>query len=1202
MPAVTWRRLSLAGFGCYREQVTVTFQEGLNVLVAPNEKGKSTLVAGLEAVLFGLPNTVNPEAFGSARFANREEPDRFEGEVEFLVDGRVYAIKRQFSTNRVTLKRRGDHGWEEVWRGSHNPGAHKKIPAYVEHLTAFLGITSRELFEATFCLGQPLPEGRALSSEVQKLLSGSGGHYQDALKILAGDLRALTRYCGDRGVGNNGRKDARLEELQAEIAALRAQQQAAGSTIEELAVIRSRLQELATEIKNVRAQLKKQQDLRAAWDRWRALQLRYKSALREQQQAAAVQERARELEQKIRRHREQAARQYPEWAAAPAGSAGQLDRLVELEQEIARLQGEAANWEAQLRDLNEEQEALTARLQGELAAVANHPDILRDLEDLQSLLKEQEQLAGQIQELAARAEEVAAELAVLPDFSVLGNSPAAVLEGLQVAARQLLEDWGRFQEQQNRYKKLEAELAGDLSCFAGLPPEKEALVASYEATRIALEKEKKEAREACRRLEEQKAAYRRREEEYRREFGDLDALGEEALHAATDKPGLLAELQAREAARQAALAAGCRRRQVLTLALAGAGLLAGLAAGLATGSWLLAAAVALFLGGLGCGAGAYLGRPGRDILDLTAEITALQEQLAQLDAILGPWAGAAAAELGELRRRLLERERARAELAALAASLPGTAEEEAARQALEAAEKALRDFQAATAAISARFNDVTAAYRRYLAAREEMERLAAGMEAFTIKAVGAPPPAALTVPLAGLGTPWPGLARLARLAGQAPATVGELLTWLKELDQSAWEDFLARARQWEELTALDRQVKEKREQLLQPDKEGRTALVRLAAKITGLERHIAPFTAATAAGEIAPLLAEAARIKERLAELAGQQQAAGSRVKDLRGQIQELELEAEGLREDLAALLAPAGGDAGKALERRQGYEQLAREWQGWQEQLAGLLGEGSLEDLAAAYLDAANRTMAVLQEWQALVREHPGLPEPGGETKGEELEEQYRALQAGILEMEGRLQGLEEEERQLLRRQSQLEGGQIANIAIVAETLAAREKELERLELEAGALALAYRELAAAARDYSQNYRRELALAASRYFNLFTGRQERRVEITEDFQVEVREGGVAVALAQLSRGAQDQLYLSLRLAIGDLLSADLTLPFIFDDCFVNCDAERRERIRESLTALALERQLLLLSHDPDFAAWGTPVQIESQGSLLSAT
>ncbi|KYH30950.1 AAA family ATPase [Neomoorella mulderi] len=1193
MPAVTWQRLSLAGFGCYRERVTVTFQEGLNVLVAPNEKGKSTLIAGLEAVLFGLPNTSNPEAFGSARFANREEPDQFEGEVEFRVDGRAYALRRLFNTNRVTIRTRGDHGWEEVWRGSHNPGAHKKIPAYLEHLTAFLGITSRELFEATFCLGQPLPEGRALSNEVQKLLSGSGGHYQEALKILADDLRALTRYCGDRGVGNNGRKDARLEELQAEIAILRQQQQATSTTIDQLTAVRSRLQELAVEIKSVRAQLKKKQDLRAAWDGWRALQVRYNSALHEQQQAGAVQERARELEQKIRLHKEQATRSYPEWASAPASTARKLDRLVELEQEMARLKGEMANWEAHLRDLNKEQEALAARLQGELAAVANHPDILRDLEDLRSLVAARQELAREVKDLAARAGETAAELAALPDFSLLGSGPAMALEGLQVAARQLLEGWGRFQEQQARCKELEAELAGDLSCFAGMPPEKEALVASYATTRLTLAREEEAAREACRRLEEQKATYRRREEDFQREFGDLASLGEEAFQAAIDKPRLLADLQAKEAARKAALEAGRRKRLGIVLALTGAGLVTGLVTGLATGSWLVALVVALVLAGLGYGAGTYLGREGKDSLELAGEIATLREHLEQLDAVLGPWAGATAAELGELRQRLRERGRARAELATLAASLPGAAEEEAARLALEAATRASRDFLATTAEISARFTDVTAAYRRYLATREERERLAAEMEAFTVKAVGAPPLTALTIPLAGLAAPWPGLTSLARLAGQAPATVGELLTWLKELDQAAWEDFLARARRWEELTALNRQVQEKREQLLQPDEEGQTALERLAARIAALEGHVAPFTVATEAGEIAPLLEEAARIKERLGQVAGRQQAAGSRVKDLRGQIQELELEAKGLREDLAVILAPAGGEAGKALERRQAYEQLAREWQGWQEQLAGLLGEGDLDDLAAACLDAANRAAAILKEWQDLVREHPGLPEPGRETKGEELEEQYRALRAGIKELENRLEGLEGEERELLRRQSQLEGNQTANMAIVAETLAAREKELERLELEAGALALAYRELVAAARDYSQNYRRELALAASRYFTLFTGRRARQVEITEDFQVEVREGGAAIALAQLSRGAQDQLYLALRLAIGDLLSADLTLPFIFDDCFVNCDGERRERIRESLAALAQQRQLILLSHDPDFAAWGTPVKIE---------
>ncbi|MBC7325815.1 MAG: AAA family ATPase, partial [Moorella sp. (in: Bacteria)] len=193
MPSVSWQRLTLAGFGCYRQRVTVTFQEGLNVLVAPNEKGKSTLIAGLEAVLFGLPNTSNPETFGSARFTSWEEAEQFEGEVEFRVDGRTYAIRRLFATNRVTIRSKNGSGWEETWRGTHNPGAHRRNPAYLDYLNELLGMTSRELFEATFCLGQPLPQGKALNSEVQKLLSGSGGHYQEALAELAAGLKDLTR-------------------------------------------------------------------------------------------------------------------------------------------------------------------------------------------------------------------------------------------------------------------------------------------------------------------------------------------------------------------------------------------------------------------------------------------------------------------------------------------------------------------------------------------------------------------------------------------------------------------------------------------------------------------------------------------------------------------------------------------------------------------------------------------------------------------------------------------------------------------------------------------------------------------------------------------------------------------------------------------------------------------------------------------------
>ncbi|MDN5344139.1 MAG: hypothetical protein PWQ18_250 [Clostridia bacterium] len=1193
MPPVTWQRLTLAGFGCYRDRVTFTFREGLNVLVAPNERGKSTLIAGLEAVLFGLPNASNPEAFGSTRFTNREGPDHFEGEVEFLVGGRACSIKRLFHNNRVTFRVKGDQNWEEVWQGTHNPAAHRKIPVYLEHLADYLGLTSRELFEATFCLGQPLPEGRFLSSEVQRLLSGSGGHYQDALQRLAGDLRSLTRYCGDLGVGNNGRKDARLEELKAEIAALKAQTQSTGTTLDQLTAVRGRLRELDAEIRKTREELQKQQDLKAAWDGWRALQVRYGSVLREQQQALAARDRARELDERIRRHQEEAARLYAEWARAPEAAAGQLDRLAELERELKRLQDEIEAWATRLQDYQQEEEGLAARLQGELAAVAGHLDVLRDLEDLEALQAEQEKLAGEVQELAARAEAAAAGLAGLPDFSSLGRSPATALEGLQLAARQLLEGWEHFQEQQRRCRELEAELAGEMGCFTDLSPEQEALVANYEANRLAREREEEAARAAVQRIEEQQANYRRRQEEFTRQFGDLEDLGEEALEAAAAKPRLLAELQAREANLAEVRAARQRRRQGLTMTLAGTGLAVAVVAGLASGRWLFALVSALVLAGAGIAIGLYLARPGQEAESLATAMAAIKQEIDRLDTLLGPRAGATAAELGELRQRLLAREQARAELAALAASLPGDAAAEAARQALAEASQARRDFQAATAAVSARFNDVGAAYRHYQEARRERERLAGEMAAFTTRSVGAEPEAALAVPLAKLSTPWSGLATLARLTGSEPATVGELLAWLKACGRDTWTDFLARARRWEEATLLARQVQEKQEQLLQPDQEGRTALDRLAMRIAALQEHVAPFTPAADRGGIAAQLAEAGKIRERLTELGSLRQAAAGQVASLQERREALAPEVARLRQDLAALLAAAEGDTAGALQRRQGYERLAREWQGWAEQLAGLLGTGNLEDLAAAYLDAANRAGAILQEWQDLVREHPGLPEPGPATNREELEEHYRALQAGIKELECRLEALAGEERDLMRQQSRLEGYQTVNVALAVETLANRQRELARLELEAAALALAYRELEAAAGEYSRNYRQELGRRAGRYFTLITGRPERRLEISEDFQVEVREGGAPVALAQLSRGAQDQLYLALRLAIGDLLSATLTLPFIFDDCFVNCDAERRERIKESLLALAPHRQLILLSHDPDFAAWGTPVQFE---------
>ena len=74
--------------------------------------------------------------------------------------------------------------------------------------------------------------------------------------------------------------------------------------------------------------------------------------------------------------------------------------------------------------------------------------------------------------------------------------------------------------------------------------------------------------------------------------------------------------------------------------------------------------------------------------------------------------------------------------------------------------------------------------------------------------------------------------------------------------------------------------------------------------------------------------------------------------------------------------------------------------------------------------------------------------------------------------------------------------------------------------------------------------------------------------------------------IGQLSQGAQDQLYIALRLGVADLTSTsdNIKVPLILDDPFLTSDDERLERIKEALQSL--DRQVILLSHSPRFADW----------------
>lgn len=82
------KRLTIYGFGKFHDR-TFQLNSGLNVLLGPNEAGKSTLTQFISAIFFGFPTKKHPEL--------RYEPldgSRFGGEIAFSLAGTDYLVSR----------------------------------------------------------------------------------------------------------------------------------------------------------------------------------------------------------------------------------------------------------------------------------------------------------------------------------------------------------------------------------------------------------------------------------------------------------------------------------------------------------------------------------------------------------------------------------------------------------------------------------------------------------------------------------------------------------------------------------------------------------------------------------------------------------------------------------------------------------------------------------------------------------------------------------------------------------------------------------------------------------------------------------------------------------------------------------------------------------------------------------------------------
>ena len=309
------------------------------------------------------------------------------------------------------------------------------------------------------------------------------------------------------------------------------------------------------------------------------------------------------------------------------------------------------------------------------------------------------------------------------------------------------------------------------------------------------------------------------------------------------------------------------------------------------------------------------------------------------------------------------------------------------------------------------------------------------------------------------------------------------------------------------------------------------------------------------------------------------------------------ELDPQRCSPGLGELLAHCQGDPQAAAEMLRQVQQIRTRGDSAASRLQSVLGPLECADLVA--LDAR------LAEWtdrRAVIRR-----EVDQHARENALAEELAAADGA--QVDARRAQLEHEQAALTRelsqlQQQQLEAGadlQIAqrgigvNLAEGELALRQLDGEVQRLQERCRAIAQAHQLLDQAAQQYSTHHRAAIEARINEWMNAWTQRAGRSFTLGAGFelgcQVTLPDGTQELQdTATLSQGARDQLGLAARLAVLERVGADVLLPLLVDDAFLAWDGQRRQRLLSTLEAACSGRQVILVSHDPAFAAWGRPV------------
>lgn len=137
--------------------------------------------------------------------------------------------------------------------------------------------------------------------------------------------------------------------------------------------------------------------------------------------------------------------------------------------------------------------------------------------------------------------------------------------------------------------------------------------------------------------------------------------------------------------------------------------------------------------------------------------------------------------------------------------------------------------------------------------------------------------------------------------------------------------------------------------------------------------------------------------------------------------------------------------------------------------------------------------------------------------------------------------------------------------------------------------ITLAYQEL-------KGRFAPELERRAESIFKRITGGKYTHIRVREeDLEVLVEVPGKRepVPVDVLSQGTKDQLYLSVRIALSELLSGDKNPPLLFDEAFYTFDEERLKEAMGILQDLARNTQVIVFTHDETYLPYGHAIRLK---------